>query len=96
MRASNYDVDVRPLVHCRNKPLLDDVNCAALARCSHHFSGAHVAEVCRRAALATLRENAFDADTARISHGHLLEAVDTVRKTIHDLDEPKIGFMAAI
>ncbi|MCU7805610.1 MAG: AAA family ATPase [Candidatus Thiodiazotropha sp. (ex Lucinoma borealis)] len=83
-------------IHCRNKPLLDDVDFAALARRSHHFSGAHVAEVCRRAALATLRKCTFDADRARISHGHLLEAVNAVCKTIHDLDEPKIGFMAAI
>ena len=83
-------------IHCRNMPLRDDVEFSALVRRSRSFSGAHVAEVCRRAALAALRESAFEAETARISQGHLLEAVETVRKTIHDLDEPKIGFMATI
>ena len=83
-------------IHCQGKPINEDCDYDLLASKSRAFSGAHVAEVCRRAALCALRENGFCADKTRITQQHLLDAIGKVRKTIIDVGEPKIGFTAVI
>jgi len=59
------------------------------------FSGAHIAEVCRRAAMAILRERSFCLEGAVIQQRHLLDAVGAVRQNIENLENKiRIGFGA--
>jgi transitional endoplasmic reticulum ATPase len=80
-------------IHLRSKPLTDDIDYSALGSQSKQFSGAHVAEVCRRAALAAFRENDFIPAKTKIEMRHIIEAIKIVRKTIGDIDKPKFGFV---
>lgn len=79
-------------IHLRSKPLADDIDLKRLVSESKNFSGAHIAEVCRRAALAAFRENNFAVSETKVLMRHLLDAIWIVRKTITDIEIPKIGF----
>lgn len=60
-------------IHCRNKPLADDVSLEKIAQESFGFSGAHLESVANEAAILALRE-----DSQLIQHKHFKEAVDKV------------------
>lgn len=79
-------------IHLRSKPLADDIDIKILVSESKQFSGAHIAEVCRRAALAAFRENNFVVSETKVQMKHLLDAIEIVKKTINDVEKPKIGF----
>jgi transitional endoplasmic reticulum ATPase len=79
-------------IHLSSKPLAEDINLLQLIIESEKFSGAHIAEVCRRAALAAFRENNFNPETTKVKMRHLTEAIKIVQKTIKDIDKPKFGF----
>lgn len=79
-------------IHLRAKPLDDNIDLHVLVNESGSFSGAHIAEVCRRAAMAAFRENNFNASTTMVKMNHLLDAVGVVKKTISDIERPRIGF----
>lgn len=83
-------------IHCRDKPLAGPIDFTLLVSRSRGFSGAHITEVCRRAALVALREQDFNAASVRITQAHLLAAIGQVRTTVKDVEGPKIGFAAAI
>ena len=81
-------------IHLKNKPIDDQICLASLASRSKGFSGAHIAEVCRRAALAAFRENKFRAPGTTITMQHLFDAIAIVKKTVDDVESPGIGFTA--
>lgn len=60
-------------LHCRNKPLGEDVDLEKIAQESFGFSGAHLESVANEAAILALREN-----SQRIYQRHFKEAVDKV------------------
>ena len=60
-------------IHCRNKPLADDVSLEDIARESFGFSGAHLESLANEAAILALREK-----SPVIHQSHLKEAVDKV------------------
>lgn len=60
-------------IHCRNKPLADDVSLEKIAQESFGFSGAHLESVANEAAILALREG-----SSLIHHKHFKEAVDKV------------------
>jgi cell division protease FtsH len=60
-------------VHCRNKPLADDVRLAEIAASSVGFSGADLANIVNEAAL-----NAARSDRSTIAHADFLIARDNV------------------
>ena len=54
-------------VHTRGMPLADDVNLERLAAATEGFTGADIRNVCRKAVLATVRENP-EAQMVKLSH----------------------------
>jgi transitional endoplasmic reticulum ATPase len=54
-------------VHTRGMPLADDVNLERLAGATEGFTGADIRNVCRKAVLATIRENP-EAQVVKFSH----------------------------
>lgn len=60
-------------IHCRNKPLADDVSLERIAQESFGFSGAHLESVANEAAILALRE-----ESPLIHQYHFKEAVDKV------------------
>lgn len=60
-------------LHCRNKPLADEVDLEKIAQESFGFSGAHLESVTNEAAILALRE-----DSSCICQRHFREAVDKV------------------
>lgn len=60
-------------IHCRNKPLADDVSLELIAQESFGFSGAHLESVTNEAAILALRDN-----SPLIHQHHFKEAVDKV------------------
>jgi len=79
-------------IHLSSKPLADNIDLKRLASESKQFSGAHIAEVCRRAALDAFRENDFVVSGTEVQMKHLLDATEIVKKTINDIDKPTMGF----
>lgn len=79
-------------IHLASKPLADDIDLKRLVSESKQFSGAHIAEVCRRAALDAFRENNFVVSGTNVQMKHLLDATEIVKKTINDIDKPTLGF----
>jgi len=79
-------------VHLASKRCSAEVDAAALARETETFSGAHIEEVTRRAALTAFRENGFRVEGTEISMGHLREAIRIVRESMNDLGPGPIGF----
>lgn len=60
-------------IHCRNKPLADDVDLEKVARDTFGFSGAHLESVVNEAAILAFRQK-----MRKITQAHLQEAVDKV------------------
>jgi len=83
-------------IHTRNMPLANDVGFAVLAAASRLFSGAHVAEACRRAAMTAFREANYTAADTRVRMSHFMDAIGLVKKTVKDVEKPKIGFTAEL
>jgi len=101
LRAGRFDVFVYvPLpdeaarkeifrIHLRGKPLADDVNLDELARRTEGYSGADIANACRAASIAAIRDHLEkypkeeDAkahkDELKITMAHLLEALRKAR-----------------
>lgn len=79
-------------IHLTSKPLADDIDLKRLVSESKQFSGAHIAEVCRRAALDAFRENNFVPSGTKVQMKHLLDSTESVKKTINDIDKPTFGF----
>ena len=83
-------------IHMKDKPASEDVDLSVLADDSmtKGFSGAHIEEVCRRAALESLRENSFSSEGALISQRHIEVAVQQVANNIENLEKKirRIGF----
>jgi transitional endoplasmic reticulum ATPase len=79
-------------IHLRSKPLAEDIDLKQLASLSVRFSGAHIAEVCRRAALAAFRENGFVVAGTKVQMKHLLDGISIVKSTIKDVEKSKIGY----
>lgn len=80
-------------IHLRSKPLANDIDVKELAYSSNQFSGAHIAEVCRRAALAAFRENNFIVSGTQVQMKHLLDGIDIVKGTIKNVEKSKIGYL---
>lgn len=85
-------------IHLKDKPTSEDVDTFALAEDSKTdgFSGAHIAEVCRRAGMDALRGNAYIFKGAKIRQRNLTIAIEAVRLNIENLEKKvrKIGFGA--
>ena len=81
-------------IHLKDKPVASGICVDLLGERSSGFSGAHIAEVCRRAALAAFRENHFHTQGTEITLQHLYDAIAIVRKTVADVESPRIGFGA--
>jgi transitional endoplasmic reticulum ATPase len=79
-------------IHLHTKPLSDDIDLERLVSESSQFSGAHIADACRKAALAAFRENDFVVEGTKVQMKHLLEAIEAVKKTIADVEKPGFGF----
>jgi transitional endoplasmic reticulum ATPase len=83
-------------IHLKGIPQSNDVDIDALGRedRTEGFSGAHIEEVCRRAALEALREASFDAGRALLTRLHVHNAVETVKQNIERLEKKVrvIGF----
>ena len=62
-------------IHLRNKPLAGAIRAAVLARRAEGFSGAEIASVCQKAALAAVRR-AVAACRAGLEHAVRIEAAD--------------------
>jgi cell division protease FtsH len=60
-------------IHCKNKPLADDVSLEDIARETFGFSGAHLESLANEAAILALREN-----SPVIHQHHFKESVDKV------------------
>ena len=79
-------------IHLGTKPLADDIDLKKLAQESVNFSGAHIADVCRKSALSAFRENNFVPQGTKVEMRHLLNAINIVRKTVKDV-ESNMGFL---
>ncbi len=79
-------------IHLKSKPLADGIDFGELASMSKEFSGAHIFEACRRAALAAFREKNFTAEDTKVEMRHLREAIDAVTESIKKIEKPRIGF----
>lgn len=85
-------------IHLKGKPVAGDVDIVTLASDSNtrEFSGAHIEEVCRRAALEALRKNTlpFSSEGAVITQQHLETAIHQVGNNIENLEKKirPIGF----
>lgn len=60
-------------LHCRNKPLAEDISMDELAAATFGFSGAHLESLTNEAAILALRDN-----SSSVNMNHLREAVDKV------------------
>lgn len=60
-------------LHCRNKPLSDDVSLDEIAKQTFGFSGAHLESLANEAAILAMRE-----ECTEIKQHHFLEAIDKV------------------
>jgi transitional endoplasmic reticulum ATPase len=79
-------------IHLKSKPLAGDIDIGYLVSLSRGLSGAHIAEVCRRAALEAFRENNFVVEGTEVRIEHILNAIELIHETVKDLEKPKIGF----
>ncbi len=76
-------------LHCRNKPLAEDIDLEEIARQTFSFSGAHLESLANEGAILAMREGCL-----KIEHRHLHEAIDKVmmgekldrRPSIHELE----------
>ena len=80
-------------IHLRLKPVSKDLDLDLLVKETKSFSGAHLAEVCRRATLAAFREKGFIAADTCVEMRNLIEAIRMVRTTVKDVERHGIGFV---
>jgi transitional endoplasmic reticulum ATPase len=80
-------------IHLNSKPGAENIDLKVLADASKQFSGAHIAEVCRRAAMAAFRESDFVVADTVVQMKHLLASLEVVRKTVNEIERPKMGFV---
>ncbi|OYR47293.1 AAA family ATPase [Halorubrum sp. Eb13] len=82
-------------VHCRGRPLADDVDVDALADRTDGYVGADIEAVCREAAAEAVREyvrgDDVDADGIRITGDHFERALDAVAPSDADTEPPADG-----
>ncbi len=79
-------------IHLQTKPLADNIELGALVSQCAQFSGAHIAEVCRRAALVAFRENDFVVPGTKVKMKHLMDAIEVVKETINSVEKCPIGY----
>ena len=79
-------------IHLKSKPLANDIDFKSIAIESGQFSGAHIAEVCRKAAMTAFRENNFLVQGTVVQMNHILDSIEVVKKTINEIEKPKMGF----
>lgn len=60
-------------LHCRNKPLANDIDLEKIAQETFSFSGAHLESLANEGAILAMREGCLE-----IEHRHLHEAIDKV------------------
>jgi transitional endoplasmic reticulum ATPase len=88
------DVEMRKeifRIHLAGKPITDQIDLEELAKKSEGFSGAHIAEVCRRSGITALKNSGFGKSEIRITMQHLLDAIGTIRFSIEKLEHPHSG-----
>ena len=66
-------------VHLAGKPAIPDLDPVELATLSNELSGADIAEVCRRGAMASLRESGFGEHSIALRMNHLRSAIEEIR-----------------
>jgi transitional endoplasmic reticulum ATPase len=79
-------------VHTRQMPLARNVDLENLARLTEGCSGADIAEVCRLAALSTLREVGFATQGIQVRADHFKNAITEVGQTQKRLKSRRLGF----
>ncbi|KAL0083735.1 P-loop containing nucleoside triphosphate hydrolase protein [Phycomyces blakesleeanus] len=62
-------------IHTRRIPLSEDVNLEVVADCTDYYTGADLQNVCREAAMISLREN---HSAAKVTMEHFLQALATI------------------
>ena len=78
-------------IHLKNKSISDDVDIQNLVRKTKDYSGAHIAEVCRRAALFALMAANFEPNHVKITMEHLNRAIEVVGESIKLFERPATG-----
>lgn len=82
-------------IHLKKKQVSGDIDLDILVKKTEGWTGAHIAEVCRRAGMSALREADFDGTNARITLPHLQNAVNTIKSSIENLEKGVIGVEVA-
>jgi transitional endoplasmic reticulum ATPase len=73
-------------IHLRGKRPAIGIDLGKLVARTHGFSGADIAEVCRKAGMKALKEANYVGTAALISQEHLAAAVKAVRETVGRLE----------
>jgi SpoVK/Ycf46/Vps4 family AAA+-type ATPase len=68
-------------VHLANKPVEPEIDLGKLVEGTRGFSGAEISNSCRLAAMSALRDAHFEESGVVVTMSHILNAIDTVRKT---------------
>ncbi len=79
-------------VHLRRKPLAPDLRPEDLLDETEGLSGAEIAEACREAAMAALREVDFAGERVMVGLEHLRKALRGVRRTSETFKPRPLGF----
>ena len=66
-------------VHLAAKPPIPEIDLVELASLSNELSGADIAEICRRGAMAALRESDFGEQPIDLRMNHLRSAIEEIR-----------------
>jgi transitional endoplasmic reticulum ATPase len=74
-------------IHLKKKKVSKDIDIDKLITDTKGFSGAHIAEIDRRAGMQALQETNFDGDLAKITMKHLISAIGTVKGSIENLEK---------
>ncbi len=78
-------------IHLKEKSVSKDIDIDELVPDTEGFSGAHIAEVCRRAGMHALRDTDFNGDLAKINMQHIINAINTIKISIEKLEKPVPG-----
>jgi len=82
-------------IHLKNKHVSVDIDLDILVKKTDGWTGAHIAEICRRAGMSALRDADFDGTKAMITLPHLQNAVNNIRSSIENLEKDVIGVEVA-
>ncbi|GFO96088.1 cell division protein CDC48 [groundwater metagenome] len=82
-------------IHLKEKSVSKDIDLDELVVETDGFSGAHIAEVCRRAGMHALRDTDFNGDLAKINMQHIINAINTIKYSIEKLEKPVPGVEVA-